>query len=319
MVVAMLDMPALVAVCRRGIAAAAVAGMAWTAASTCAAAQQVLMLVNGDPITTFDVEQRTRFLQLMNKKTPARQEVIDELIDEKLKLQLPKRFDFSGASLDNDVNNSFNRMAWGMRQTPKEFTAQLASSGVQPGTLKSRIKAEIIWTQVIRGKYQSSFQFNELEILKELETGKPEDQSGYDYTLRPILFVVPPRSPQATTEARRREAEALRVRFENCQDGIPFARVLNGVIVREQVTRSSADLPPPLRAILEKTEVGRLTQPELTQHGIELYAVCSKKQSSADNSPGKRAAREELHSKVFQIKSKQYLKELRAQAYIVYK
>jgi peptidyl-prolyl cis-trans isomerase SurA len=316
----MLNVSALVTACRRGITAAAVAGLAWVAVSSDAAAQQVIVVVNGDPITTFDVEQRTRFLQLANKnKTPMRQEVIDELIDERLKLQLQKRFDFSGSSLDNEANNAFNRMAQGMRQTPKEFTAQLANAGVQPGTLKSRIKAEIIWTQVIRGKFQSNFQFNDNEILKELETGKQEDQSGYDYTLRPILFVARRGSPQATIEARRREAEALRGRFQNCQEGILFARTLSEVVVLDQLTRSSADLPPPLRDILEKTEVGRLTQPELTPQGIELYALCSKKQSSADNTPGKRAARDELYSKQFQVKSKQYLKELRAQAYIVYK
>ncbi len=316
---AMLNMSALATACRRGIAAAVVAGLAWVALSSDAAAQQVIMVVNGDPITAFDVEQRTRFLQLATKKTPSRQEVIDELIDEKIKLQLPKRFDFGGSTLDTDTDNAFNRMARGMRQSPKEFTAQLANAGVQPGTLKSRIKAEIIWTQVIRGKFQSSFQFNETEIIKELETSKQEDQSGFDYTLRPILFHVPSKSPQATIEARRREAEALRTRFENCLEGIPFARALRDISVRDQVTRSSADLPPPLREILEKTEVGRLTQPEVTQQGIELYALCSKKPSNADNTPGKRAAREELYSKQFQIKSKQYIKELRSQAYIVYK
>jgi peptidyl-prolyl cis-trans isomerase SurA len=315
----MLNVPALVTACRRGIMAAAVAGLAWAAAGSDAAAQQVIMLVNGDPITTFDVEQRTRFLQLATKKTPTRQEVIDELIDEKLKLQLPKRFDFSASSLDTEVENAFNGMARRVHQTPKEFAAQLASAGVQTGTLKSRVKAEIVWTQVIRGKYQSSFQFNDNEILKELETRKEDDQSGYDYTLRPILFVVSPKSPQATIETRRREAEALRLRFQNCEDGIRLARVLREIVVRDQVTRSSADLPPALREILEKTEVGRLTQPELTPQGIELYALCSKKQSSADNTPGKRAAREELNSKQFQAKSKQYLKELRTQAYIVYK
>ena len=34
----------------------------------------------------------------------------------------------------------------------------LPASGVQIGTLKSRLKAEIVWTQIIRGKYQASFQ-----------------------------------------------------------------------------------------------------------------------------------------------------------------
>jgi len=315
----MLNMSDLATACRRCVMAAAVASLVWAAAGTDATAQQVLMVVNGDPITTFDVEQRTRFIQLATHKTPTRQEVIDELIDERIKLQLPKRFDFSASSLDTDVDNAFNNMARRVHQTPKEFIAQLAKAGVQPGTLKSRIKAEMIWTQVIRGKFQSSFQFNDNEVLKELETRHEDEKngSGFDYTLRPILFIVRRGSPQAMIESRRREAEALRVRFQNCEDGIPLARILREIVVRDQVTRSSADLPPALREILDKTEVGHLTQPELTSQGIELFALCSKKQSNADNTPGKRAAREELYSKQFQAKSKQYLKELRSQAYIV--
>ena len=59
-------------------------------------AQQVVVLVNGDPITAFDIEQRTKLTQLTANKTPSRQEVIDELIDEKLKLQLLKRYSIEG-------------------------------------------------------------------------------------------------------------------------------------------------------------------------------------------------------------------------------
>jgi peptidyl-prolyl cis-trans isomerase SurA len=310
-------MLAVITACRRRIAVAAIAVMAIAAAASGAAAQNVLVVVNGDPITAFDIDQRSRFIQISTQKTPARQEVIDELIDEKLKLQLQRRFNMEG--IDNDVENAINNMARRMRMNQQQFTQQLASSGVQIGTLKSRIKAEIIWSQVIRGKFQSSFQFNDKDILAALETRKKDDQNSYDYTLRPILFLVPRGSPQAAFEARRREAEALRARFQNCDEGIPFARALRDIAVRDQVKRSSADLPPQLREILEKTEVGRLTPSELTQQGIELYALCEKKQSSADNTLGKREVREELVSEQFQANAKKYLKELRGQAMIEYK
>ena len=96
-------------------------------------------------------------------------------------------------------------------------------------------------------------------------------------------------------------------------------RALRDIAVRPSITRSSADLPPALREILEKTEIGRLTQPETTSEGVELYALCAKKPSAKDNTPGKRELREELYAKQFEINSKRYLKELREQAYIVYK
>jgi peptidyl-prolyl cis-trans isomerase SurA len=279
----------------------------------------VVVVVNGDPITAFDIEQRTRFHQLADNKIPARQEVLDELIDEKLKLQLPKRYDFPTAALDNEVETTLKNMAKRQRVSMQQFTQSLASHGVQIGTLRSRVRAEMIWSQIIRSKYQSAFQVNENDILKELENRNKEDEGGFDYTLRPIIFIVPRGSLPAIVDARKREAEGLRMRFENCDEGVPFARALRDIAVLDLVKRSSADLPPQLRSILEKTEIGHLTPPEITTQGVEFYALCAKKPSSKDNTPGQREVRNEIYSKQFQIYSKRYLKELREQAYIVYK
>ena len=126
-------------------------------------------------------------------------------------------------------------------------------------------------------------------------------------------------APETFIDGRRREAEALRGRFQNCEEGIPFARALKEVAVRDQVVRSSADLPVELRKILESIEVGRLTAPEVTKFGIEVFAVCAKKESSADNTPGKRQARESVFAERFEQKSKQYLQEIRRSAMIEYR
>ena len=284
-----------------------------------ASAQQVVALVNGDPITAFDVEQRSKLTQLTTQNTPPRQTVIEELIEERLKLHLLKRFMIEG--IDGEVESAFSGMARRAQMTPQQLTEKLGQAGVAPGTLKSRIKAEIIWSQIIRGKFQSSFQFSEKDIMAKLETSNPEAKLsiGYDYTLRPILFVVPRGSPDSLRESRRKEAEALRSRFENCDSGVRMARGMRDVAVRNSTVRSSADLSPALREILEKTELGRLTPPEVTAQGIEVYALCRKEQSSAENTPEKRKVREEMASEQFQAQSKRYMKELRSQAMIEYR
>ena len=88
--------------------------------------------------------------------------MIEELINEKLKIQLLKRFTIDG--IDKDVDNAYANMARRMRATPKEFTDNLEKSGVKTETLKSRIKADLIWGQIIRGRYQSSFQFSDKDV-----------------------------------------------------------------------------------------------------------------------------------------------------------
>jgi peptidyl-prolyl cis-trans isomerase SurA len=301
---------------RRLLLCAAVAATAAFAMTDLARAQAVVV-VNGDPVTQFDVEQRTKLIQLSFHKTPTRSEVVEELIDEKLKIQLVKRFLID--NIDKDVDAAYANMARRMHVAPKDFTENLAKEGIKLETLKSRIKADLIWGQMIRGRYQSSFQFSDREVNERLQAKNPNDANvvGYDYTLRPILFVVPHGSPPAAFEARSKEAEALRARFQSCNEGVVLARGLRYVAVRPQVVKGSAELPAQLREVLDKTELGRLTAPETTTQGVEVYAVCGKRQS--DNAPAKKEIRDELYNETFKTLSKKYLKELHDQAMIEYR
>jgi peptidyl-prolyl cis-trans isomerase SurA len=305
--------------CRRiAFAVLALAALAFSTSRT--EAQFVAAIVNGEPITNYDIDQRTKLIQIASQKPPARKEVLEELIDEKLKLQLIRRYSMEG--IDKDVENALNNMARRGRSTPKQFEEQLGRSGINLDTLKSRIRAEIVWSQVIRGRFQSSFQFTEKDILARLDTSKAQESSAaaYEFTLRPILFVVPRGSQPAVIEARRREAEALRARFQGCEEGVALARGMRDVAVRAQVVKSSTDFSPALREILDKTEIGKLTAPETTQQGIELYAVCAKNQKTAtENETAKREVRDKMFTEQFQSHSKRYLKELRSQAMIEYR
>ena len=299
----------------RRLFAATLLALAAAVAATGARAQQIVVIVNGEPITALDIDQRSKLIQLSTHKAPARQEVLDELINEKLKVREAKKW---GLDVSNtEVDNAYASMASRMRSTPEQLTQQLAKSGVNVATLKARIKADLAWPQLVRGRYQASLQIGEKDLLTAMET--KSDETGYDYTLRPILFLVPAGSPDTFVEGRKREAEALRGRFQGCEEGLNFARALRDVAVRDQVIRSSADIPPELRKVLEGIEVGRLTAPEVTKFGIEMFAICAKKESAADNTPGRRQARESVMAQRYEQRSKQYLQELRRGAMLEYK
>ncbi len=121
-----------------------------------AQAQHVIVIVNGEPITALDVEQRSKFNQLSTQKAPPRQEVIDELITEKLKVREAKKFGLEVS--DTDIDSSLTAMASRMRMTPEMLTQQLAKSGINIATLKQRIRADIAWPQIVRGRYGTSLQ-----------------------------------------------------------------------------------------------------------------------------------------------------------------
>ncbi|MCC6888856.1 MAG: SurA N-terminal domain-containing protein [Hyphomicrobiales bacterium] len=285
-------------------------------AGTSALAQSVVVFVNGDPITAIDIEQRIKFLQLVDQKAPPRQKVLDQLIDERLKVREGKRWGMEAS--DSEVNNSYAAMAGRMQKSADALTQELASKGINASTLKARIRADIVWQQLVRGRYQSRLQLTDRDVVSHLEAkGKPEERDavGYDYTLRPILLLVPPGAPAATFEARRREAEGLRKTFKGCTESIPAVRAMRDIAVRGQIIRTSADLPEPLRKVLDSVPIGELTAPEVTRHGIEMFAVCARTETKSDT-PGRRAARDTLMNERFEQESRRYLRQLRRDALI---
>jgi peptidyl-prolyl cis-trans isomerase SurA len=144
------------------------------------------------------------------------------------------------------------------------------------------------------------------------------DAVGYLYTLYPVIVVVPSGSSQADIENKKREADSLRGRFLTCKDGLAFARALRDVAVRDPVIKNSSDLAPALRDLLGTIELGHLTAPEVTPQGLQMFALCDKKETKTD-SPVKVQLRQELFAKRFDSEANKFLDEIRKQAMIEYK
>jgi peptidyl-prolyl cis-trans isomerase SurA len=296
----------------RGLGALAVAALLLFASQPSAHAQ-VVALVNGEPITALDIAQRTRLIQLSTQKSPGRQEVLDELIDDKLKVHLARRY--IAEVPKREIDGTFANMARRSGMNVEQFSKMIVSSGLTVESLKSRIHADYLWGQIIRGKFKSSLQIGEKEVSVKLG-GDKGDAAVYDYTLRPILFLVPRGAAPGAYEARKREAESLRGRFQSCNEGLRLAMTLPDVAVRETISRQSVDLGQQQRDILNNTPVGRLTPPDVTSQGVEVFAVCQKTPAVGADTPKERETRETMFQERYQALSKKYLKELRSQALI---
>jgi peptidyl-prolyl cis-trans isomerase SurA len=277
---------------------------------------QVAALVNGDPVTVLDVTQRMRLTEISTHKQQTREEALNELINEKLKLQIAKRYIIN--ITDKDVDQAFNGMARHAGLSAQQFADALSKAGINVPSLKARIKADIGWSAIIRGKFQGSLQVGEKEVIAAAQARKKDDKptpAAFQFKLRQILFIVPRGSPESAYDVRKREAEALRVSFQGCEDGLAAARALRDVTVRDEIVRSSLDVPAKQREVLDQTPAGRLTPPGVTQLGVEVFAVCSKEPTRGDN-PEEREAREEISNQRYEAQSKRYLEELRRSAMI---
>jgi peptidyl-prolyl cis-trans isomerase SurA len=300
------------------VAAGILATVSVLATPSAGHSQVVVALVDGEPITALDIEQRSKFMQMSTQKVPARQEVIDALINEILEIREAKKFGIDVPQ--SEVDESYASVGSRMGVDTQKLNDILTKGGASPETLKHRIRADFAWSALVRGRYKASLEVADTDIEAQLQLHKQDDKNevGYEYALRPILLVVPRGAPDAAFEARKRDADALRARFASCADGIEFARALREVAVREPITKYSADLLPALRDILDKTDTGHLTPPEQTAEGIQMFALCSKKESKTDT-PGRKEVRDEISQQKFGAQAKRYLAELRRSAMIEYK
>jgi len=309
-------------------------------ASGTPASAQVAVMVNGEPITNYDIEQRSKLNFMSTHKQPTRQEVIDELIDQKVKIKEAKQFGVDPSA--SDIDASFADMSSRMRITPDQLAKSLESQGVRPDTLKARIRADMVWTSLVRGRFKESLQVGEREVAAAARTAgetKPaEDKPGeakpgeaaneqgdkeatsesFEYKMQPIVLIVPRGSAPAAVELRQKEAETLRSRVQSCDEANSLFKAMQNAAIREPVTKTSADLPAALRDLLDKTPIGHLTPPETTKQGVEMVALCGRKPTTIDT-PQKKAIRDKMFSDKFEAKSKAYLQQVRKAAMIEYR
>jgi peptidyl-prolyl cis-trans isomerase SurA len=277
-------------------------------------AQSIACMVGGDPNTGLDIEPRTKLNFLTTRKQMPRQEVLDELINEKVKIKEAKRFGVDPSA--SDIDQAYAGMSQRMRLSPEQLTKSLESSGVRPETLKSRLKAEMVWSSLVRGRFKESLQIGEKDVNDAAQgSGEPTQTEAFEYKLQPIVLIVPRGSAQSSIDLRRKEAESLRERVQTCEQANSYFKSMQNAAIRETVTKTSADIPGPLRELLDKTPIGRLTPPEITKQGVEMVALCERKPTKVDT-PKKREIREKMYAQKYEAKSKSYLADIRKAAMI---
>jgi peptidyl-prolyl cis-trans isomerase SurA len=294
------------------------AALLLTAGGSPLRAQTVAVMVNGEPITNYDIDQRGKLNFLTSRKPAVRQDVINELIDEKVKIREGKKFGVDPSSAD--IEQSYAAMSSRMRITPEQLTKSLESQGIRPDTLKARMKAEVVWSSLVRGRFKQSLQIGEKDVAAAAQVGGSEklETEAFEYQLQPVVLIVPKGSAPTLIEARRKEAEALRNRVQTCEEANDLFKSMQNATIRSVVTKTSADIPAPLREVLDKTPIGHLTAPEQTKQGVEMVALCGRKPTTIDT-PKKREIRDKMFVEKYEAKSKAYLQEVRKAAMIEYR
>lgn len=296
---------------RLACSAAALAG-ALVLAAPAAQAQGIVAQVNNRAITSLDVAQRVRIAAAIERRRIGTKEALEELIDDQAKVIEAGRVGYRVT--EEGVDAELTKIAKSNGQNLRQFEDTLRRSGLEPAAVRDKFRANIAWQALTRDRVKLGTNVSRAEV-ESASSERRRAEKVIEYTLIPVVFIVPPGSSPG---ARIAAANAARGRFTGCDDGFEAMRSLQDVVVRPSTIRRSNDLSKPLQALFDKTPVGKMTAPAAGEQGIEVIAVCAKRDMTSSEATDLAAVAEELSEKKMQSSSKPYLAELRKKVTIRY-
>lgn len=278
----------------------------------------IKVLVNDDPISDYDIAQRERFLAITTQTQPSpelRKKATDLLIDERLQIQAGRSL---GAMADEaDVNKILGDMASKNNLDVNGLTTALGRAGVNIKTLKDRIRAQLVWQDVVRRKFSREVNVGDIDVDRALqESGDAEAESSTQ--VRQIRVALPSGADQRTVAASLAAAEAARARFSSCASVPELAKSLSGATVRNLQIAQTTTLPQPARLLVQNAKVGQMTPPTLSRSAVELYAICGG-QSATSNVEVREQTQRKLMNEEMMIRAERLLRDLRQDAFIEYR
>lgn len=240
-----------------------------------------------------------------------RKKALDELIDERLKLQEAKKLSIKVD--DGDVEKMIGEMAQRNKMTIAQFGEHLAKQGAHINVLRSRLKVSLVWRDVVRKRYGYQINVSQREIEElALRSGAEESQ---ELKLGLITIESPGKPDQRAMAARLSEANDIRAKFKGCKSLAQLAKGQPNAKYQDLGFKKVGTISEPTRSLLLSARDGEMIPPNLSGASVEIYAVCGRRGSGIDEDQRK-AAETKLTMQEFEKLAQRYLYDLRKDALI---
>ncbi len=253
-------------------------------------------------------------------KPKLRKVVLEELINERLMIKVAKKNNIivTDATLEDQLSKiaSRNSKDTSPEKAKKAFFAHLRSRGVGISTFKEKIRASMAWQQVIRRKFGGEVRFGDRDVERQFGLNDADKQSKkVQFNLQKIIITIASQKDQAAVVKQYIEADKIRARFRGCTNMRSMIAPFKNAKVVPLGNKTVDELPAPTNVIISDMKTGEITPPQPIAEGIEMYAVCGRKQV-AQNNKERQKMLGEMRQKAFQLRAKRYLSDIRQDAHI---
>lgn len=233
--------------------------------------------VNDSVVTEFEVQQRVRFLQILNARGATRKAAIQSLIDERLRGEAIRE---AGMTLsDEGMNEALEEFAGRANLSRAEFTTALGRAGVEPETYRDFVLSGVAWRDLIRARYGSRVSVSEAEIDRALASQR---SGGSNIRVLVSEIIIPAPPPQAARVAAIAEEIA---QTDSANEFSTYARKYSATASRGAGGRlpwqDLSNLPPVLQPLILALAPGEVTQPLNIPNAVALFQLRDIEETSA--------------------------------------
>lgn len=231
--------------------------------------------VNDKVITSYELDQRTRMLQIFGTPGDPREEAREQLIEERLKMGAADRF---GLTADPaQVEAGMAEFAARADMEPDQFVAALTAEGVAEQTFRTFVTTNVVWRQVVRGMFASKVNVTEDEVDRAIASqGR---QGGVEVRMAEI-FIPTRQNPEMAADLARRISQIT--------DPGAFAqaaRDYSAAPSREEDGQLGwmgiSNLPPALQPVIMGLKPGEVTQPLEVNGALALFQLRGVRETAA--------------------------------------
>lgn len=258
-----------------------------------------------------ELQQRAMATARRGVMPQLRKRAENELIEERLKIQAAQSMNIAYDKAKGE--EMFADIAKRNKLTPKQFAAQLRSTGTDPDSMKSKFAADAVWILAVRRKFGRLISISQREV-DELVGGQIQNVSQ-SLGLQKITFDIPKSLDQRETAMIFQTADSLRAQFGGCKTTKLLAGQTRGAKFQDLGSVDSSKISEPTRSMLLAANNNEMLPPTVVGNDIVLYAVCSKSAANQEDEVRKRVY-SKLQGDELSVMARRYLADLRRDAHI---
>ncbi len=287
-----------------------------------AASQRILVIVNDNPITNRDVNQRMKLNAVLGdtrgSESQRRKRTLTTLIDEVIAKAEAKKLgvDFGDKQIDKTIAD----LAKGSQTTVDGLKNQLKKRGISFKTLRAQVEATMLLRWIIGRNSKAKIEVSEAEVDKRHNSlsSDPRLKPVTVYQIRevnlPLGAVTDANRPQLEY-ARAIEAQQIASRYKGCSSLKSAVKGIFNVQIGRLVQAPSDKLPGEMKNALRQAGTKKLIGPMRHRQGIQMVAYCGTRTIKPPKPP-REAVKNMLLAEKYEAVADRVMRDLRRRAFI---